>query len=134
MSIDPYAELRRVLDLAVAQAAEGKGKERHVLGDEPFELQPIVRIGKRQGSNHFALGQAQKKAEECLRLPPDRQRAEILGAINYLAAAYLLVSPSEEPADVAATQRRCTYAQGPLRCCRPEHSDADHFMAWDGRR
>jgi hypothetical protein len=37
-----------------------------------------------------------KKAQESTRLPPDRAKAELLGAINYLAAAYLLLDVSAE--------------------------------------
>jgi len=39
----------------------------------------------------YQLGQAMKKTQEASRLPNDRARAELLGAINYLAAAYLLL-------------------------------------------
>jgi hypothetical protein len=42
------------------------------------------------GSNHFEIGQACKKALESARLSPEKAVAELLGAINYLAAAVIL--------------------------------------------
>lgn len=89
---DLYASLRRVLDQAYEQASAGKGNERHANPDERFEDQPIIQIGLNLGSNHFEIGQAVKKAIESARLPPDRAVAELLGAINYLAAAVLVRS------------------------------------------
>lgn len=85
---DGYDNLRRVLSLAVDQAATGKGKERHANG-KPFDRQPLLEIGRMVGLG-YPLGQAMKKSQEAMRLPPDRAKAELLGAINYLAAAYLL--------------------------------------------
>lgn len=89
--IDTYASLRGVLDAALAQASDGKGKERHAAAGERFEDQQIVQLGEWMGSNHFEIGQACKKAIESTRLPADRARAELLGAINYLAAAVLVL-------------------------------------------
>lgn len=86
---DGYDCLRHVLAMALEQANAGKGKERHANG-KPFDRQPIMEIGRMVGSG-YPLGQAMKKAQESTRLPPDRAKAELLGAINYLAAAYLLL-------------------------------------------
>ena len=86
---DGYDSLRYVLTLAIEQANAGKGKERHANG-KPFDRQPIMEIGRMVGSG-YPLGQAMKKAQESTRLPPDRAKAELLGAINYLAAAYMLL-------------------------------------------
>lgn len=86
---DGYDSLRYVLTLAIEQASVGKGKERHANG-KPFDRQPIMEIGRMVGSG-YPLGQAMKKAQESTRLPPDRAKAELLGAINYLAAAYMLL-------------------------------------------
>ena len=86
---DGYDSLRGVLKLAIDQASVGKGKERHANG-KPFDRQPIMEIGRMVGSG-YPLGQAMKKAQESMRLPPDRAKAELLGAINYLAAAYMLL-------------------------------------------
>ena len=61
--------------------------------DEPFSSQLICAIPKRlgPGGECFCLGQAVKKICESRRLPPERARAELLGAINYLAAAWGLL-------------------------------------------
>ena len=87
---DPYISLRYVLELAVDQAANGKGKERHANG-EPFDQQKICKISRAVGIG-FALGQALKKAEESVRLDKEAALREILGAINYLAAAYIVLN------------------------------------------
>ena len=89
---DPYADLRRVLDMAYLQTAEGKGKERHAT-DKPFSEQPMLEISRMVGVG-FCLGQAIKKAQEASRMPPDAAKREILGAINYLAGAYLVLEES----------------------------------------
>lgn len=85
-----YTRLMAVLYKALLQAQSGKGKERHANG-EPFEDQPIVWINKQIGSEHGALFQACKKAMESARLEGDAKIREILGAINYLAAAVILI-------------------------------------------
>jgi len=90
-----YSELARVLDDAIAQAQDGKGRERHAGAGEAFEDQQIVQLGEWMDSTAFAIGQACKKAIESLRLPPDRARAERLGAINYLAAAVVQLDRAE---------------------------------------
>jgi hypothetical protein len=86
-----YASLQSVLRRALEQAAHGKGKERHASVGVPFVEQPIVTEGIEQGGNGFQIGQARKKALESMRLPKERAVAELLGAINYLAAAVVLV-------------------------------------------
>ena len=88
---DTYSELRRVLELAAEQAAAGKGKERHASEGERFEHQQIVRLGYWSGNIGFQIGQASKKAMEAQRLPAQRAIAELLGAINYAAAAVLVI-------------------------------------------
>jgi hypothetical protein len=92
---DGYTELRRVLALAVEQASTGKGRERHATPGERFEDQPIVQLGAWLGSDHFELGQAVKKLLESARLKPGPAKREILGAINYAAAAVLLLEQQE---------------------------------------
>jgi len=84
-----YESLAAALDAALEQAQSGKGRERHAGDGEAFEDQQIVQLGEWLDSTAFAVGQACKKAIESLRLPPDRARAELLGAINYLAAAVI---------------------------------------------
>lgn len=91
--VDGYEELRRVLELAVKQASEGKGRERHATTGD-FTRQPLLEIARMVGLG-YPLGQVMKKAQEASRLPNDRARAELLGAINYAAAAYLLLEEQD---------------------------------------
>lgn len=85
---DGYASLADVLRRALAQASTGKGHERHAEANEPFEKQVIADVARRFGVG-AVLGQAFKKSHEAQRLPRDRAVAELLGAINYLAAAVI---------------------------------------------
>ncbi len=87
-----YEGLLDVLNDAMAQAASGKGRERHVQGEEDFTKQQIVEIGKRLQGNPAAgpLFQAVKKIYESGGLSADRAINELLGAINYIAAAVLI--------------------------------------------
>ena len=96
-----YESLGLALGEAVAQASRGKGADRHAEKGEPFSDQLIMSIPKRlgPGGECFCLGQALKKICESRRLPPDRARAELLGAINYLAAAWSLLGGGESVFD-----------------------------------
>ena len=90
----PYNSLSVVLREAFEQASAGKGRERHASG-EPFERQTICQTTRAHGIG-FATGQAEKKARESHRLltmenGKDRAVAELLGAINYLAAAIIVI-------------------------------------------
>lgn len=93
-----YASLYSVLKDALHQAAAGKGKERHA-NDDPFERQSICEITRKHGLA-FATGQAAKKLEESHRLLQLRGAEaainEILGAINYAAAAVIVLREQEE--------------------------------------
>lgn len=82
-----YYELFSVLREALDQAQSGKGSERHASG-EPFTEQPVLTITRAVGRG-FPLGQAMKKIQECQRMDDDAAKRELLGAINYLAAAIL---------------------------------------------
>jgi hypothetical protein len=84
-----YEKLIDVLEAAYKQASQGKGKERHGGLGAAFEDQPMATINKQLGSTHGFIYQAHKKSLEAMRLPTDRAQAEILGAINYLAGAYI---------------------------------------------
>ncbi len=86
-----YQSLAEVLDEALDQAQAGKGKERHVVSGEAFEDQKIILLNLMIGSNHGDIFQALKKSIESVRLPYERARAELLGAINYLAAAVIVL-------------------------------------------
>lgn len=88
---DGYETLREVLARAVEQAARGKGAERHAAKGEPFAEQQIVKFGLWSGNIGFQVGQGAKKALEAQRLPKEKAVAELLGAINYLAAAVIVL-------------------------------------------
>ncbi len=85
-----YGTLTAVLCQAIDQASAGKGLDRHATAGEPFDRQKICEITRRGGLG-FPLGQAIKKAEESLRLGT-AGLYELLGAINYLAAAHICMS------------------------------------------
>lgn len=94
-----YETLGEALAAAVEQAAVGKGAGRHSYDGELFSDQLIFEIPRRLGAcgSGFLLGQAVKKIYESVRLEPERARAEILGAINYLAAAWCRQGGEERP-------------------------------------
>ena len=90
-----YDSLFIVLTRALEQAQAGKGKERHAGEGQAFEDQPIIQIGNLIGMG-FQTGQAIKKAVEAQRMVTRGQLAaaerEMLGAINYLAAACIEIN------------------------------------------
>ena len=85
----PYHALATVLLQAFAQAALGKGKERHAVDDVPFENQSMLSISRQLGSVDGIIYQVHKKSLEAKRLPHGRNIAELLGAINYAAGAVI---------------------------------------------
>lgn len=85
-----YLSLQAVLDAAYAQAAEGKGNERHAQ-DLPFDSQPMQTICQLVGDHHGLIYQAIKKSQESIRMEPNAAAREMLGAINYLAGAILFL-------------------------------------------
>jgi hypothetical protein len=84
-----YYDLFIVLQQALWQAQNGKGAERHGNGLS-FTDQPALTITRAVGLG-FPLGQAMKKIQECQRMDTDAAKRELLGAINYLAAAVLFL-------------------------------------------
>ena len=91
-----YCSLANVLQMAYNQAATGKGAERHA-NNLPFHLQPMTTINLALGSIDGFIYQAHKKSLEAKRLPSvDRQVAELLGAINYLAGAVIALSTARD--------------------------------------
>lgn len=88
-----YAPLAAILQEAYDQAATGKGKERHARG-LPFIDQPILEIGRMCGPG-FNTGQSIKKQQEAMGMLARGHHAsairELLGAINYAAAAVMLI-------------------------------------------
>ena len=107
-----YEAVGLALSEALAQTARGKGADRHAERGEPFSSQLICEIPRRLGAGGecFCLGQAVKKIYESRRLPPERARAELLGAINYIAAAWGLLGgfkdAFEAPEDFAFDEGR----------------------------
>jgi len=93
-----YESLAFVLNAALEQAQEGKGKERHASG-EPFERQKICEITRRVGLGGPAF-QVVKKTEEAVRLlergNPAQAVEDLLGAINYAAAMVILVQEQSQ--------------------------------------
>lgn len=94
-----YADLARVLDAALDQAQGGKGVERHAAPGEPFSDQQIVQLCEWMGSIQGDVFQVCKKALEACRLPAPAARRELLGVINYAAAAVIVLDrqPIPEP-------------------------------------
>lgn len=94
-----YGLLARHLMNALEQASKGKGKERHAQDGQPFERQQICTINKEIGSHHGCLYQASKKAIESVKIlelhGKEAAKAEIYGAINYLAAACIILDEME---------------------------------------
>ena len=84
-----YKSLEAILSAAYSQASAGKGNERHADGQR-FEDQPIVTLEKLYHSG--VLFQAAKKMHESQRLEKDRAVAELLGAINYIAARIIYLN------------------------------------------
>lgn len=95
-----HEALAAVLTEAYNQAASGKGRERHAR-DKPFLRQPILEIGRMLSSADGEIFQVIKKAQEASgmveRGQPDRAVAELLGAINYAAAAVILIRERGAP-------------------------------------
>lgn len=92
-----YTALAAIFRDAFDQASAGKGKDRHAQG-ERFEDQPILDIGRRRGRG-FVLGQAEKKIGEADRMVNRGERGaaqrELLGALNYIAAAVILIDETD---------------------------------------
>lgn len=91
MNVPGYETLRAVFEKAYAQAATGKGHRRHGSGT-PFDKQPMQQIAQEDGVG-FLYGQARKKTLEThgmlARGEFEAAKHEVLGAINYLAGAYI---------------------------------------------
>lgn len=82
-------ELSEVYRLAEKQMLEGKGKERHG-EDTPFREQVACRNARLFGIGG-PLYQAMKKIEESTRLDGDAKLNELLGAMNYVAIAVMVL-------------------------------------------
>lgn len=96
---DPlYTSLAGILQAAHDHAARGKGHERHGDDKTPFLEQPTMQIARMVGIG-YPVGQLMKKAQESTGMVERKQYdaavAELLGVINYAAAAILLVQEIE---------------------------------------
>ena len=97
--VEGYEPLARVLGLAYDQSAKGKGKERHA-NARPFAKQPIMEIGRMLGSTadgemYQIIKKVQEASNMVARGNAPAAKAELLGAIVYAAATYLLIEESE---------------------------------------
>jgi len=94
---EQYNTLATVLSMAFDQASVGKGKVRHA-DNEPFDKQIICEVSRRLQNHPTAapLFQAVKKIYESGRLNPPAAIHELLGAINYTAAAIILLKEKFE--------------------------------------
>lgn len=93
--ISGYEPLARILERALDQAQNGKGNERHQVDGACFINQPICELGRLYGTG-YNFGQAAKKAHETNQLgSKDAKLNEIYGAINYLAAAAILIEEKD---------------------------------------
>lgn len=88
MNIPGFERLAFMFRAAYAQAAVGKGVQRHAADGAHFEDQPIFDMAKRFGVGSL-LAQAFKKMEESQRLPLERAANELYGAMVYCAAAVI---------------------------------------------
>lgn len=86
-----YSSLYGVLLEALQQASSGKGYKRHSEPNEAFENQVICEITQRlrKSSLGYPLGQAVKKIYETVNITNEEAINELLGAINYIAAAII---------------------------------------------
>lgn len=105
-----YTGLLNILVEALNQAQQGKGAERHNLGgDLPFEKQRMQSISELVGSVDGMSYQACKKITEGVNLPTlERQVAELLGAINYIAGMIVFLRKKAQTAghtDAAEAER-----------------------------
>lgn len=90
-----YQRLHAVLQAAFDQASKGKGADRHANGLR-FEYQRMQQISQLLDSPKDMAYQACKKIAEGLELPTkERQIAELLGAIVYLAGTVIYLEDSE---------------------------------------
>jgi len=92
---EAYQKLWDVLMDAYNQAAHGKGCIRHTTHPQKFEHQKICEISRRLGSIDGLAFQAIKKTYEACRAydmhQEERAVADLLGAINYIAAMVILI-------------------------------------------
>ena len=113
----PYYELAKVFNDAFIQASAGKGSERHSYSAaENYKDQLICEMDRRLDGN--ACGpryQAVKKIYESARMDPDKAIHELLGAINYIAAAIILLKEKKENEPKLTKRNEVIYSRSPRR-------------------
>ena len=85
--MNEYSRLESVFKMAVEQASEGKGKERHATVGESFEHQQIVEIGKRLSGN-IAAGPDKVVAHQLLNVREDATRFNRHGVVLLVELAH----------------------------------------------
>lgn len=97
---ETHLDVHRVLMAALEQTASGKGQKRHGRG-LPFKHQPILALSRMNGLGGLTY-QIGKKAQEAVGMHERGEhlaaKTELLGAIIYAAAGYLLIE-EREPKD-----------------------------------
>lgn len=114
-----YNKLAEVFKAAYDQAVYGKGKDRHAVEGQPFEHQTMCEITRRVKGSPISpmLYQAVKKCYEAPRLTLVQARAELLGAIDYLAAGVILLN---EQIEDEARKRAEVFLSNNGPCTSPE--------------
>lgn len=124
---DRYTSLRNVLDAAFAQAATGKGAERHANGED-WTKQPIFTIAQQVGDG-FNAGQVIKKVQEAQQMAArgefQRAQHEVLGAIVYAASLHVLWQYPSQPA-VACAGVAPPVPPAPSTPCAPPWDKPNH--------
>lgn len=90
-----YESLFGVLQEALNQAQFGKGHERYAEPGKPFHAQDACREARELGLT-TPIHKAREKAEEALHLDPNQAIDELVGAINYLAAAVIVIEETKK--------------------------------------
>lgn len=126
---DRYTSLRNVLDAAFAQAATGKGAERHANGED-WTKQPIFTIAQQVGDG-FNAGQVIKKVQEAQQMAArgefQRAQHEVLGAIVYAASLHVLW---DRPAQSFGRALRPAPPVPPVPVTAPPTVTSTHVPPW----
>ena len=112
---EAYEGLLRVLMNAFDQAASGKGKDRHCIGAEYFEDQVCCEGARRFGPG-APMFQAWKKTDEAMRMEPEAAIHELRGAINYNAAAIIILEEQIEERAAQSESDTCSCDFGCDEC------------------
>lgn len=123
-----YESLVQVYQDAVIQASKGKGRERHANEGEAYEDQIICEVARRVGLG-YPLGQAVKKIYESQRIGGERGVAELLGTLNYVAAAVIVMREGVNAAPKAEGNCFQNGNSSPESSAEPEFKSGDKVQA-----